>query len=335
MLAVTMGDPASISAELTLAAWLARGSAGLPPFLAVDDIGRLDAVAGLLRWNVPLREVSSPEEAAAWFDEALPVLPVRLPGKVVLGKANPENAPAVTGSIEEAVRLALSGQVAGVVTQPVHKATLYGSGFSFPGHTEYLAHLTKAAKPSIMMLAGAGLRVVPLTIHEPLVQAIARLNAGMIVETTLRVAEALRQDFGIAKPRLALAGLNPHAGEDGTMGDEEIRFVRPAAETLRAQGVNVLGPLAPDSMFHAAARAQYDAAICLYHDQGLIPLKTLAFDEGVNITLGLSIVRTSPDHGTAFDIAGTGKASPASFFAALRTADEIAHRRAGGAAPDG
>ncbi len=327
MLAVTMGDPAGIGGELTLAAWRDRSSENLPPFLAIDNAERLRALAGKLGWDVPLEEVCSAQEAAACFETALPVFPMDLPGKVCMGQANPQNAKAVTGSIEQAVRLAMAGEVGGVVTQPVHKATLYGSGFAFPGHTEFLAHLTDASKPSIMMLAGAGLRVVPLTIHEPLAKAIARLNAAMIVETSLRVAEALRQDFGIATPRLALAGLNPHAGEDGAMGDEEIRFVRPAAETLRAHGVQVLGPLAPDSMFHAAARAQYDAAICLYHDQGLIPLKTLAFNEGVNITLGLSIVRTSPDHGTAFDIAGTGKASPASFFAALRMADEIARRR--------
>ena len=327
MLAVTMGDPAGISGELTLAAWRQRSGAGLPPFLAIDNVERLAAVNTQLGWNVPLVPVASTAEAQECFGEALPVMPMDLPGSVTLGQASPENAPAVSGSIETAVRLAMAGQVAGIVTQPVHKATLYGSGFSFPGHTEFLAHLTKAAKPSIMMLAGAGLRVVPLTIHEPLAQAIARLDAPMIVETSLRVAEALRQDFGIARPRLALAGLNPHAGEDGAMGDEEIRYVRPAADQLRGMGLDVWGPLAPDSMFHAAARAQYDAAICLYHDQGLIPLKTLAFDEGVNITLGLTIVRTSPDHGTAFDIAGTGKASPASFFAALRMADEMARRR--------
>ena len=327
MLAVTMGDPAGISGELTLAAWRDRKSEGLPPFLAVDNAERLASVSRLLGWEIPIKEVGSVQEAKACFRSALPVLPLPMPGEVILGHANPENASAITGSIEQAVKLAQAGEVGGVVTQPVHKATLYGSGFAFPGHTEFLAHLTNAAKPSIMMLAGAGLRVVPLTIHEPLAKAIARLNAEMIVETSLRVAEALRQDFGIASPRLALAGLNPHAGEDGAMGDEEIRFVRPAAEELRAQGVQVQGPLAPDSMFHAAARAQYDAAICLYHDQGLIPLKTLAFDEGVNITLGLSIVRTSPDHGTAFDIAGTGKASPTSFFAAMRMADEIARRR--------
>lgn len=328
MLAVTMGDPASISGELTLSAWRERNSARLPRFFAIDNRERLAAIAGRLGWSVPLIQVATPAEAEACFDDGLPVLPLPLPGAVTMGKANPANAGAVMDSIKLAVRFAMEGQALGVVTQPVHKATLYGSGFAFPGHTEYLAHLTDAEKPSIMMLAGAGLRVVPVTIHEPLAKAIARLDGEMIEETSLRVAEALRRDFGIAAPRLALAGLNPHAGEDGAMGDEEIRFIRPAAERLRARGVDIRGPLAPDSMFHAAARAQYDAAICLYHDQGLIPLKTIAFDEGVNITLGLSIVRTSPDHGTAFDIAGEGAASPASFYAALRVAQEMAERRA-------
>jgi 4-hydroxythreonine-4-phosphate dehydrogenase len=328
VLAVTMGDPASISGELTLSAWRERKEARLPRFIAIDNTARLADAAEKLGWSVPLIEVGTPAEAEACFDDGLPVLPLPLPGNVTLGQANPANAGAVMDSIKLAVQFAMDGGAAGIVTQPVHKATLYGSGFAFPGHTEYLAHLTGAEKPSIMMLAGAGLRVVPVTIHEPLAKAIARLNGEMIEETAIRVADALRRDFGIAAPRLALAGLNPHAGEDGAMGDEEIRFIRPAAERLRAQGVDILGPLAPDSMFHAAARAQYDAAICLYHDQGLIPLKTIAFDEGVNITLGLSIVRTSPDHGTAFDIAGEGKASPASFYAALRVAHEMAERRA-------
>jgi 4-hydroxythreonine-4-phosphate dehydrogenase len=328
-LAVTMGDPAGIGGELTLAAWRDRDSAGLQPFFAIDDPGRLSALAEVLGWQVPVQPISAPEEAVTYFSHALPVLPVDVPASVTLGEASPANAIAVIESIEIAVKYAMAGTVSGVVTQPVHKATLYGSGFKFPGHTEFLAHLTNAAEPSIMMLVGAGLRVVPLTIHEPLAKAIARLDGPMIETIARRVAQSLRQDFGITSPRIAIAGLNPHAGEDGTIGDEEVRFIGPAADTLRAEGMHILGPLAPDSMFHAAARAGYDAAICLYHDQGLIPLKTLAFDEGVNVTLGLPIVRTSPDHGTAFDIAGTGKASPTSFYAALRMADDIARRRAG------
>ena len=277
---------------------------------------------------MPLRCVDGLAEATTVFADALPVLPIALPGDVTPGQPNVANAPAVVASIDRAVALALSGAADGLVTQPVHKATLYGSGFAFPGHTEYLAHLSHAAEPSIMMLVGGGLRVVPLTIHEPLAEAIAHVDAATIETMAYRVTAALRQDFGIAHPRLALAGLNPHAGEDGALGDEEIRFIRPAADRLRAAGLAITGPHAPDSMFHAAARAQYDAALCLYHDQALIPLKTLAFDEGVNVTLGLSIVRTSPDHGTAFDIAGTGTANPASFIAALHLAHSIAAIRA-------
>lgn len=327
VLAVTMGDPAGIGGELTLAAWLRRDQIDVPAFVALDNPSRLASLAEKFGWTVPLRVVETAEEARDCFGDALPVLPVALATDAVPGQADPRNAPAVIASIDRAVAMAMDGQVEGLVTQPIHKATLYGSGFAFPGHTEYLAHLTKAAEPSIMMLAGAGLRVVPLTIHEALSSAIARLDGAMIETMAHRVAGALTQDFGIAAPRLALAGLNPHAGEDGALGDEEVRFIRPAAERLRAAGLNISGPHAPDSMFHAAARANYDAALCLYHDQALIPLKTLAFDEGVNITLGLSIVRTSPDHGTAFDIAGKGVANPASFIAALREAQMIAGLR--------
>ncbi len=329
MLAVTMGDPAGIGGELTLAAWRQRANLDIPPFVAVDDPVRLRHLADVLGWAVPLRTVETPASAADCFADALPVLPVSLAHPAEAGRADPRNAPAVIASIDRAVELASTGLVAAVVTQPIHKATLYGSGFGFPGHTEYLAHLTQAAEPSIMMLAGGGLRVVPITVHEPLAAAIARLDAAMIETMARRVAVALQQDFGIASPRLALAGLNPHAGEDGALGGEEVRFIRPVADRLRAEGLRLSGPHAPDSMFHAAARAGYDAALCLYHDQALIPLKTLAFDEGVNITLGLSIVRTSPDHGTAFDIAGKGVANPASFIAALREARTIADRRAG------
>jgi 4-hydroxythreonine-4-phosphate dehydrogenase len=218
--------------------------------------------------------------------------------------------------------------VQGIVTQPINKSVLYETGFQFPGHTEYLQHITKSVYPSIMMLVGGGLRVVPLTIHESLISAITSLTRELIEETAIRVVTALRHDFGIAEPRLAIAGLNPHAGEGGALGNDEVKFIRPAVENLRAMGHNVTGPHAPDSMFHTAARSKYDVALCMYHDQALIPLKTLAFDEGVNVTLGLPIVRTSPDHGTAFDIAGKGIANPSSFIAALQIAEMIANFRA-------
>ena len=327
VLAVTMGDPAGIGGELTLRAWLDRERRASPVFMAIDNPERLRALAADLGWQVPVREIQSPADAAACFGQALPVLPTELPVRATPGKPDARNATAVVQSIDTAVSLARSGLCAGIVTQPIHKSTLYGVGFAFPGHTEYLAHLTHSAEPSIMMLVGGGLRVVPVTIHEPLATAISRLNAEMVETIAVRVAKALREDFAIAEPRLALAGLNPHAGENGALGDEEIRFIRPAAERLRASGLDISGPHAADSMFHAAARAKYDAAICLYHDQALIPLKTLAFDEGVNITLGLPIVRTSPDHGTAFDIAGQGVANVSSFAAALQQAELIANCR--------
>jgi len=326
-LAVTMGDPAGIGGELTLQAWRARRDAGLPTFAAFDDPRRLHDLARVLGWSVPLAEIDCLEEAARVFSGALPVLPVALAEPAEAGSPNPANAAVVLASIDCAVAMAIAGKAAGVVTQPIHKATLYGTGFAFPGHTEYLAHLTGATEPSIMMLVGGGLRVVPITIHEPLKDAIARLSPEMIETAARRVADALVIDFDIPAPRLALAGLNPHAGEDGTLGREELEFIQPAARRLRAAGLRVTGPHAPDTMFHAMARAGYDAALCLYHDQALIPLKTLAFGEGVNITLGLSIVRTSPDHGTAFDIASKGIANPTSFFHALRLAAEMARRR--------
>ena len=326
-LAVTMGDPAGIGGELTLRAWLERADPRTPAYFAVDDPARLGNLAKSLGWNVPVREIAAPDEAAAVFPNALPVLPQPLCNQPSYGRADAENAGPVIASIDRAVALAMSGSVNGIVTQPIHKASLYGAGFGFPGHTEYLAHLCGIEEAPIMMLAGGGLRVVPLTIHQSLISAIAAIDGPLIEHFARRIVKALKDDFGIAQPRLALAGLNPHAGEGGSMGDEEIHIVSPAADNLRKEGLNIVGPLAPDSMFHAAARAQYDAALCLYHDQALIPLKTIAFDEGVNVTLGLPIVRTSPDHGTAFDIAGKGIANPSSFAAALRLAAEMAARR--------
>ncbi len=222
----------------------------------------------------------------------------------------------------------MAGDAAAVVTNPIHKKVLYDAGFRHPGHTEFLAELTGLATPSIMMLASAELRVVPVTIHQSLRQAIASLRGEDIVHCARVTADALKIDFGIARPRLAISGLNPHAGEDGAMGREEIEIIVPAIARLRAAGLTVMGPLPADTMFHAQARAAYDAAICMYHDQALIPLKTLAFEQGVDVTLGLPIVRTSPDHGTALDIAGSGRANPASLIAAIHMAAEIARRRA-------
>ena len=315
-----MGEPAGIGGEIAGGAWHARRAGG-PAFLLIDDAERL---AG-----APIARIAAPEEAASRFADALPVLHRPLPHRPRPGRPDPANAPAVIAAIDEAVALARAGRVAGVVTNPIQKSVLYAAGFRHPGHTEYLAELAGTGSPPVMLLASEELRVVPVTIHEPLKQAIARLTPELIVQTAALTAAGLRQDFGIAAPRLAVAGLNPHAGEDGTLGTEDRDIVAPAVARLREMGVEARGPVPPDTMFTAGARPGYDAAICLYHDQALIPIKTLDMAGGVNVTLGLSIVRTSPDHGTALDIAGTGRADPSSLIAAIRLAAEIARNRAG------
>ena len=326
-LGLTMGDPAGIGGELTLAAWLARRATG-PVFVALDDPDHLAALATRLGLDVSIRTVSAVSEASRIFADALPVLPIRLAALVTPGRSDPANAPAVLRSIGQAATLAMNGEIGGMVTNPIHKAALYAAGFSHPGHTEYLAELTRAENPPVMMLACPALRVVPVTIHVSLSRAIAMLDTATIVTTARITAASLRRDFGIAEPRLAIAGLNPHAGESGALGVEELEIIAPAMEILRAEGHDVTGPWPPDTMFTADARARYDVAICMYHDQALIPLKTLDMHHGVNVTLGLPIVRTSPDHGTAFDIAGQGIADPSSLIAALDLAVQLAMRRA-------
>jgi 4-hydroxythreonine-4-phosphate dehydrogenase len=245
------------------------------------------------------------------------------------GEPDKANAKAVLESIERAASLCLSGEASGMVTNPINKAALYDAGFTYPGHTEFLAALTGAAGKQIMMLASPDLRVVPVTVHASLRNSIGMLTTDAIVVAARTTAIALRREFGIAHPRLAVAGLNPHAGEQGALGDEETTIIAPALATLRAEGIDVSGPWPPDTMFTRTARARYDAAICMYHDQALIPLKTLDMDHGVNVTLGLPIVRTSPDHGTAYDIAGKGIADPSSLIAAIELAATLAARRAG------
>jgi 4-hydroxythreonine-4-phosphate dehydrogenase len=313
-----MGDPAGIGGELTVRAWQALHCTGLC-FVALDDPARLT--------GAPIREVASPAEAATVFPDALPVLPIRLAQRPEPGRPNKANATAVIDSIERSVALCVRGDVGGMVTNPINKAALYDAGFAHPGHTEFLAALTGVEGKQVMMLASPQLRVVPVTVHVPLHKAIAMLSQEAIVAVTRTTAAALRRDFGIARPRLAIAGLNPHAGEQGALGEEETAIIAPAIDTLRSEGIEVSGPWPPDTMFTAAARTRYDAAICMYHDQALIPLKTLDMDHGVNVTLGLPIVRTSPDHGTAYDIAGKGIANPASLIAAVKLAAELAHAR--------
>jgi 4-hydroxythreonine-4-phosphate dehydrogenase len=329
-LALTMGDPAGVGGVVVAAAWAARGAAGLPPFFCVDDPARLAA------FGLPVAEIAAPAEAPALFADRLPVLPEPLAAPALPAAPDPRNAAVVLRSIERAARLAMAGAAGGVVTPPINKKALVdGAGFAFPGHTEYLAHLAGVATP-VMMLAAPGLRVVPVTIHVSLRRAIETLT-GELIAATLRTLDAgLRRDFGIADPRIAVSGLNPHAGEGGAMGREELEIVAPALDALRAEGLRLIGPLPADTMFHADARAVYDAAACMTHDQALIPLKTLDFHRGVNVTLGLPFVRTSPDHGTAYDIAGRGLARPDSLIEAIRLAGRLsavraASVRAGGA----
>ncbi len=324
-LAVTMGEPAGVGGELSLKAWLARG-AGTRPFLAVDDPARLAALAGRLGRAGPVREIATAAEAARVFATALPVLRVALNAPVKTGHPDPANAAATLAAIERAAKLAQAGEIAGFATNPIQKKTLQDAGFKHPGHTEFLAELAGGSDVA-MMLACPALRVVPVTIHLSLADAVHRLTPETIVRAGRITAAGLKSLFGIARPRLVVAALNPHAGEQGTMGDEESRIIAPAIATLRAEGLEVRGPLPADTLFHPAARATYDAALCMYHDQALIPIKTIDFSGGVNVTLGLPFVRTSPDHGTALDIAGTGRADPASLLAALAMADDMARRR--------
>ena len=319
-LAVTMGDPAGIGPEITRAAWKALRTGH--PFAVIADPDHLAALGG----DVPVRAVDTMAEAAAVFPRALPVLPEPLATPVLPGVADAAHAPAIVRSVERAVALARAGLAAGVVTNPLAKTTLLDAGIGHTGHTMWLKDLAGGGTP-VMMLAGPMLRVVPVTVHIPLAEVPRALTAEAIVAAGRITAAALAADFGLASPRLAVAGLNPHAGESGTVGREEIDVVAPAVATLRAEGIEATGPHSADSLFHAAARATYDAALCMYHDQALIPIKALDFANAVNVTLGLSIVRTSPDHGTAYGIAGRGVADPTSLIAAIGMAAAIAARR--------
>ncbi len=325
-LAITMGEPAGIGPELSLDAWLRLRESG-PAFVLFADPDFIAAASRSLGRDVPIVSVGTVAEGAVRFRTALPIIAVKLVKPVQPGRPDPVNASAVIGSIRLAVDAARCGEAAAVVTNPIQKAALYSAGFRHPGHTEFLGEIAGTDTVPVMMLAGPDLRVVPVTIHVALRDAIGALRENAIVETALTVVKALRYDFGIESPRLAIAGVNPHAGEGGAMGDEDIRIVAPAVERLRAAGITVAGPMSPDTMFTARSRKAYDAAICMYHDQALIPIKTLDVDGGVNVTLGLSIVRTSPDHGTALDIAGKGIADAGSLVAAIRMADVIARNR--------
>src|SRR6201996_1767186 len=325
-LAVTLGEPAGIGPDITLKTWLQRNELGLPPFYVLGDSGFLRGRAEALGLNMNIAEVDA-GEVLATFAEALPVVATGSVATVRPGQPDTTSAAAAIASIRQAVDDVVAGRAAAVVTNPIAKSVLYRAGFRHPGHTEFLAELAASGGHTpqpVMMLWSPALVVVPVTIHLSLRDAIERLSTDLIV-TTARIAVAtLKARFGLACPRLAVSGLNPHAGEDGSLGTEDQRIVAPAIEILRAEGLDVRGPLPADTMFHEAARRSYDCAICMYHDQALIPVKTLAFDDAVNVTLGLPFIRTSPDHGTAFDIAGTGKANPSSLIAALRLAARMA-----------
>ncbi|WP_421723313.1 4-hydroxythreonine-4-phosphate dehydrogenase PdxA [Bauldia sp.] len=325
-LALTMGEPGGIGPDITILAWRDRRTRRLPAFYCYADPGFLAERAKTLGVDCPIEQVD-PSDAADCFARALPVVGLDATVDGEAGSPNPENAAAVIEAIAKAVGDIRSGVAGAIVTNPISKRALYAAGFQHPGHTEFLGTLSAAwtGQPGrpVMMLVGPDLRAVPVTIHIPLRDVAAALNQDLIVETGRIVVRDLRERFAIAAPRLAITGLNPHAGEAGTLGVEERETIGPAVDALRAEGIAATGPHSADALFHEAARARYDAAICMYHDQALIPAKTLSFADTVNVTLGLAFIRTSPDHGTAFDIAGTGKADPSSLAAALRLAAEL------------
>ena len=328
-LALTLGEPAGIGPDITFVAWRRRAEFGLAPFYLLADPGFVARRAERIAPDVTIAVVE-PQAAGTAFETALPVVDIGVTVTAEPGRPDRSSAPAALTAIRRAVADVSTGVASAIVTNPIAKNVLYRSGFAEPGHTEYLGKLveeaTGVAVRPVMMLWSPELAVVPVTIHLALKEVVARLTTDLIVETGRIVARDLRDRFDIARPRLAIAGLNPHAGEDGALGDEDQSVVRPAVERLRSEGINARGPLPADSLFHEAARASYDVALAMYHDQALIPIKTLAFDHAVNVTLGLPFVRTSPDHGTAFDIAGTGRADPASLIAALQLAARLSSR---------
>lgn len=341
-LALTMGEPAGIGLEITLKAWHHFATSWRPGadcFFLIDDPVRVARARRALGSPVQVATIGHPSEAANAFGKALPVLPlldIDLPAdlETTFGKPGTETAGAVIGSIDQAVELALNGDVAGIVTNPIQKKTLLDSGFTFPGHTEYLGALTEKmllpdglVRGPVMLLAGESLRVAPVTVHIPLSEVPGALSPELIANVAVVVAQSLQRDFGIVGPRLAVSGLNPHAGEGGALGKEDMEIIAPAIAWLREKGIDAIGPLPADTMFHQEARAQYHAAITMYHDQGLIPVKTLAFHTASNITLGLPIIRTSPDHGTGLDIAGKNVARPDSLISSIMAANAMARQR--------
>ena len=325
-LAVSLGDPAGIGPEVIAKCWDNRDAFALPAFVAIGDPRSVSAV-----WDGPIELVDDPRQADAAFDTGLPVIQLNVPQADVPGHPSVMGAHTSLDSLEIAVGLARSGSASAVVTGPVAKEQLYAIGFQHPGQTEFVAERCGVSPGNVvMMLAGPTLRTIPVTTHLPLDQVSSRLSAALIESRGRAALRGLQRTFGIAEPRLAVSGLNPHAGEGGQLGREEIEIIEPAIAALAAEGWRVTGPHPADTMFHARARANYDAALCMYHDQALIPIKALHFEEAVNVTLGLPIVRTAPDHGTAFDIAGQDRADPRPMAAAIRMAAEAAVQRADG-----
>ncbi len=325
-IALTQGDPAGIGPDISLVAWTKREELGLSPFLFIGDPAVLKLRARDLGLTVAFKE-STPEVAVDDFVTHFPVLPISAGIDVVAGTPHKATAAGTIQAIETAVRLCFEGKVRALVTNPIAKSVLYEAGFGFPGHTEFLAALSEKATGQavmpVMMLAGEKLRAVPVTIHIPLSAVPKTLTEELIIKTCRIIHSDMRDKFGLESPRLAVAGLNPHAGEGGALGHEDDDVIAPALAALRAEGIDAFGPLPADTMFHDDARRRYDVAVCMYHDQALIPVKALAFDESVNVTLGLPFIRTSPDHGTAFGIAGQGIARENSLIAALKLADQL------------
>ncbi|QIK79797.1 4-hydroxythreonine-4-phosphate dehydrogenase PdxA [Sphingomonas piscis] len=323
-LAISLGDPAGIGPEVIAKCWDNRGRFELPPFVAIGDPRSVEKV-----WDGPIAIITDPQHAADVFDTGLPLLALPSAEDVLPGHPSVAGAHCSLDALELAVGLARSSSAAAVVTGPVAKEQLYAIGFSHPGQTEFVAERCGVASANVaMMLAGPSLKTVTVTTHIALSQVPQQLTSGLIESRGRATLRGLQRNFGIEQPKLAVAALNPHAGEGGSLGREEIEVIGPAIAALTAEGWHVTGPHPADTLFHEVARARYDAALCMYHDQALVPLKALHFDEGVNITLGLPIVRTAPDHGTAFDIAGQDKADPRAMAAAIRMAAECAEHRA-------
>ena len=321
-IALTMGDPAGVGTEITCLAWQKRHEYRLPPFFLISDPELVQSVS-----DIPIKVIDQPNQALKYFNDALPVYATKLNSMPIMGKPRTVNGEVILYSVELAVQWAKAGDISGIVTNPIHKASLIDCGFEYPGHTEYLSYLAGIETPSVMMLKVPGLRAVPLTGHVGIHEVPSEVTEERIIQFGEIIYDSLIKDFGITNPRLAIAALNPHAGEGGNFGSEEEEIINPAIFELQNMGIECFGPAPADTLFHEEARATYDAVLCMYHDQALIPVKSLDFHRGVNITLGLPFIRTSPDHGTAFDIAGTNQANPLSLISAIQTAHEVAENR--------